>query len=423
MLHSPWHAICEVLLQGAVLSLSAVRFAILDLLIMGALPYSIFIYCALCALALRSADAQANNTSPWEMVNGWQPEPSSTRGTMDIIWTCLVTIFACSWTVTHPSFSGTDRWKLRDSKIWSCVIAVLAPEFLAFTSFEDHYFIRHHTKAIQKMNKGPWEISQSFFIGMGGVQLKFKDCKETLGMDSDGDFLDIRALSNLRRALQLKLIDLNAVPAEDVRLRAKTNYIVKTFVCLQATWLVAQVIGRAMDHLPITTLEVVAVAYVVCALITYFCWWHKPQDAEVHITVDCRKITKDEFHRQIDYIHIDGKKHSWHVLALLAFIAMIFGAVHCTAWNFIFATYAESMIWKVASIFCTVVPATLLLGSQHVIIPSFEESWIASWSPLLIFMLYVLFRLYLMVEPFIAFSSVPVGIFYEVNWTSWIPHI
>jgi len=56
---------------------------------------------------------------------------------------------------------------------------------------------------------------------------------------------------------------------------------------------------RAIVELPITTLEVVTVGYVVCALITYFCWWQKPQDAELSITVYCKNLTKANFQEQV----------------------------------------------------------------------------------------------------------------------------
>ena len=36
---------------------------------------------------------------------------------------------------------------------------------------------------------------------------------------------------------------------------------------------------------------------------------------------------------------------------------------------------------------------------------------------------YIPFRVYLMIEPFVAFRAVPAGVYDIVYWTSWIPHI
>jgi len=51
---------------------------------------------------------------------------------------------------------------------------------------------------------------------------------------------------------------------------------------------------------------------------------------------------------------------------------------------------------------------------------------VTGWGKVFCYVLvlvYVPVRLYLMVEPFVAFRSVPVGIFYTTDWPSWIPHV
>jgi hypothetical protein len=205
------------------------------------------------------------------------------------------------------------------------------------------------------MSKGPWTTSQSFFVAMGGVHLDFSDFK---GAQVN--------LGELRRALQLDLLSLNTIPAEDVRARAKTNHIVKALVCVQASWLVAQVIGRAVAKLPVTTLEVITVGYVLCGLITYLCWWHKPQDADVSIKVDCGSLTYEDFNRQIEDVYIKDNNPGWQELPLVTMIAGVFSDVSCTAWNFVFPTLVESIIWKVASVLAAFLPmAYFALGRLH----------------------------------------------------------
>ena len=63
--------------------------------------------------------------------------------------------------------------------------------------------------------------------------------------------------------------------------------LVKPFACAQSGWLVAQSIARASVGLPITELELATMAFVVCSLIMYILWWHKPFDVEHKTVITC----------------------------------------------------------------------------------------------------------------------------------------
>jgi hypothetical protein len=358
-----------------------------------------------------------NGTSPWTIISlGWSLELNAGRGTLDIIWSCLVTIFACSWTVTHPGFKTPGDWG--ESKVVLYVSPVVAPEILAYKALDEYIQVRAYFKIFKHMNKGHWTMSQLFFIFMGGVDLEFEDCTEILGCAPHGKFYPGQSLLNAQRALQLNILDMRFISVEDVKERAKTSYLVKALVCLQASWLVVQVIGRAVAKLPITTLGVVTVGYVVCALITYSCWWHKLQDAEVSITVNCRSLTGARFHELMNDLHDSFHQETWREMALSCVVCGTFGAVYCIAWNFYFSTFAESAIWKVSSVLTIVIP--------FIYASSFANLFPGGSPDGLLFMLllaYIPVRLYLMIEPFVAFRSVPVGIFYTVNWSNWIPHV
>jgi hypothetical protein len=162
---------------------------------------------------------------------------------------------------------------------------------------------------------------------------------------------------------------------------------------------------------------VVTIGYVACTLITYCCWWHKPQDAEVSITVNCRSLTKADFHQQIEALQETPFVYRWWENASLCVVAGIFGVVHCTAWNFFFSTSAEGVIWRVASFLTAVIPSVLCIIAWEKPLDCLKSISV----PLM--MVYIPVRLYLMIEPFVAFRSVPLGIFYTVNWSTSIPHI
>jgi hypothetical protein len=41
---------------------------------------------------------------------------------------------------------------------------------------------------------------------------------------------------------------------------------------------------------------------------------------------------------------------------------LIFGAIHIGGWNFHFASFAEQLIWRVASVSCTAIPPLVFLA-------------------------------------------------------------
>src|SRR2546423_815054 len=65
------------------------------------------------------------------IIDGWVPQTSG-RGTFDIIWSCLVTIFLCCWTSVCPNIPArTDsHWdRFRDRLALAC-LGIVGPDFL-----------------------------------------------------------------------------------------------------------------------------------------------------------------------------------------------------------------------------------------------------------------------------------------------------
>lgn len=59
--------------------------------------------------------------------------------------------------------------------------------------------------------------------------------------------------------------------------KSKADGIAKTLVCLQASWMVLQVIARVGYGLPVTLLEINTIGHVICCFSIYLLWWHKPR--------------------------------------------------------------------------------------------------------------------------------------------------
>ena len=81
-----------------------------------------------------------------------------------------------------------------------------------------------------------------------------------------------RGLLLLARCDRLPLIS-----QREILDKSKTDELGKLLACIQATWMVVQVISRIASDMPITLLEVTTLGHVLCALILYALWWHKPR--------------------------------------------------------------------------------------------------------------------------------------------------
>ena len=65
----------------------------------------------------------------------WKPNPDS-RGTFDILTTCLITLLLCAWTAVHLNVSPPGSfWKPVWRKVGWLILAVLAPEMVAYTAW------------------------------------------------------------------------------------------------------------------------------------------------------------------------------------------------------------------------------------------------------------------------------------------------
>lgn len=73
----------------------------------------------------------SSNTSGHQPLVGWQ-DSSDDRGSLDVLWSCLVTLLLCAWVSTYPNAgSPHDKWyhPLLD-KFNLAIITFLGPDFL-----------------------------------------------------------------------------------------------------------------------------------------------------------------------------------------------------------------------------------------------------------------------------------------------------
>jgi hypothetical protein len=84
----------------------------------------------------------------------------------------------------------------------------------------------------------------------------------------------------------VKAGELSLPPKEMIAERSKSDALAKTLVCLQAGYIIVQCISRLGSGLPLTFLEINTLGHVLCALIMYSFWFHKPQDLTLSVALE-----------------------------------------------------------------------------------------------------------------------------------------
>lgn len=124
-----------------------------------------------------------------------------------------------------------------------------------------------------------WTLAHGFYTLMGGFVFDLDSFRDP----QDPAFTNgIAMLTLTPRGLLLlaKCGHLPKVSAEEIMDKSKVDELGKLLACMQVTWMVVQVCTRLGLHLPVTLLEVTAVSHVVCALVLYALWWHKPRKVD-----------------------------------------------------------------------------------------------------------------------------------------------
>jgi hypothetical protein len=249
--------------------------------------------------------------------------------------------------------------------------------------------------------------------------------------------------------LKYGYIEMPSISLEELEDKSKSDSLLKGIAIIQALVFIINCIGRYAQSLPITTLEITTISYVLCMIPCQLLWWSKPYNVGVGTalkitfwptgTQECLQkvgfiegysfyIKRDliEFPRMLNFIEmqrdwIDGccKLPNW---AAAIFTGFIFGGTHCIAWGFHFATSTEALLWRVSSLIIVCFAPLGVFGywmRKHKVMGPKTHDYtevFGNW-------VYLLVRTYLMVEVFIAFRSLPKGVYDTVVWLQFLPKI
>jgi hypothetical protein len=292
-----------------------------------------------------------------------------------------------------------------------------------------------------------WGIRHGHFAAMGGFKLYIQgEAPDDDTVRAQGKRVTLSGVVLLAKCGVLpptSQIDL-AIEAGE-----KSNYLAKTLVCIQISWLVVQAVARKASGLPVTLLEVNTIGQVWCAFVLYGIWWFKPQGLDAGLTIDvtfcktCRQriemhgfwkhehlssrnaLYGNAYQERVDFYENDGTvqgKASLINTGVTLFVWLGYAGIHLSAWDAEFASWGDCMLWRCAS--CMLVASLLILGGgNYSLYSGFISEDPGCFLVVLGGVLSALARAGLIVEAFISLRRLPVGAYLTPPWTEMIPHI
>ncbi|RYP45729.1 hypothetical protein DL768_007970 [Monosporascus sp. mg162] len=297
---------------------------------------------------------------------------------------------------------------------------VVAPEFTLSSAMaqwkEVADILQYWEDSWGKSKEAKWlDRSGAFFVVMGGYFLEWPDMEppgdnppgdkppgdEPPGDKPPGDnppktlktpavsasgfkqLLHHKIIQRLVKDGKLRQRDFNSCGINN---KSKASIVAKMIVFGQLIWMLIQCVGRKIDGLPVTLLEIHILIQVAYTLLAYICWWDKPLDVAEAITIplersDVELLKPENFFADLE----DGSRHDRNSLRVrnravyggplspssrasydlvwtldhetrgwVTIMGVVNGALHCVAWVAHFPTPIEMWLWRASSLMIAV---------------------------------------------------------------------
>ncbi|KDR72691.1 hypothetical protein GALMADRAFT_101853 [Galerina marginata CBS 339.88] len=203
------------------------------------------------------------------------PDPRSIR---DITWSCIATIFACTWISVHPNIPapGQKGWLILQ-RVEYMLWTAFAPEIMLFWAIKQW---RGARTVAQTYKKRGWTVTHGHFLQMGGFMLY-----------EDGKPQGVLSLTLLNSLLEEGCIEFPTITREEILDRSKSDALAKCVAVGQLLWFVVQAVARLSCHLPIAELELITLSFCVFTAFLYFFWWEKPLNVQTTVPVNILRPT------------------------------------------------------------------------------------------------------------------------------------
>lgn len=213
---------------------------------------------------------------------GWVNE-SPGRGTITLLWNCLLTIFLCTWVVIHPRIDKRKRFRICH-KLALSVKTLVAPEFIAVEGAQEWTQARKIMKSCGETGKGNITLGQAFYIGMLGLRYRTSRGTKIIWPNQfvwlmQHGVIDVGDASKWNMSQEL------------LQDRGNADGTAKLFALVQVGWFLIQCLVRAIKDLPLAPFESMTLGYIPLFALTYFFWWVKPKDIEMPSELELPPMT------------------------------------------------------------------------------------------------------------------------------------
>lgn len=403
----------------------------------------------------------------------------SVRSSLEIFWSCLFAMVACTWTIQHLNIP--EQRHPRDRSFWHDIkygvssfltsfkwmlVTMIAPEVILGLAVGDFFAARKLKrqidtwKAERKIENYEWSLSHSFFLFMGGFRVLVKNAgpaEDDAANLADSYVVPPEMLFDLR--MNGTIDRLPKITKAELHDKSKGDVLVKFLAVAQVSWVCLQVVVRTVRGLAISQLELSVSAFCVCSIFTYLFLIPKPQGVRVplkpvHITLATYRSSCNRFDdlpeagwlpfsgvfwpwaygvmevRNPRRVPNDVTQYAGNLRSQMAYTmgmaagGALFGAVHTAGWNLGFPTPTEQLIWHACSIVVTVslpislLPYAVFMVDTDSILP-IGPTFIQAWG-LVFGIVYLLARLFLLVESFRTLGFLPPSA-YTATWVSNLP--
>jgi hypothetical protein len=238
--------------------------------------------------------------------------------------------------------------------------------------------------------RAKWTLTHSYYANMGGLRLGNSSGEGVCRCYTPTIALTTRQFGFLRKTDVIK--ESPRLSEGEILEKSKTDLFAKGIAVLQISELILSLIARATRHLAISQLEIITVAFAVCAVVTYCFSWNKPQDVKTATTIliprrlsgkeerDVMELQPEELVELLAGAATETRGLSFAqihngfielsdsivqpVSVWLTLAVMVFGAIHLAAWNFAFPSQRERIMWRMSSTAITLLPLFSLLNSS-----------------------------------------------------------
>lgn len=235
------------------------------------------------------------------------PGPKS-RGTMNLIWVCMSTIFSCVYVSVHgdvpdeskpaafartlegykvPKFIVTFVRKVYTlmekpmcKRVLFMLFNVVAPEIIVLVAILELISAYDGLRFMRARKQKKWTLTLAFFADMGGFEL---DDDEHKHFQDGRKFLE---WFDKRWRARGGDVELDAVRIErEIDDRSKSNMVLKMFTLIQSGWLFVVTLARFAEKKAVSELEVTTCAYIFCTGFTYLFWLAKPYNVSTRVVL------------------------------------------------------------------------------------------------------------------------------------------